>query len=212
MRIPRESFPRLYAITNSEAGGLPTCELINELVRGGAQLIQIREKSTDDASIHDVVLNAVAEVPATVRLIVNDRPDIALAASADGVHLGARDIPPSAVRRIPGGERLILGVSAHSLEEVEQADSDDAVDYIALGPIFRSRTKTVREPLGLEILRQARAMTEKPLVAIGGIDSKTVRDVLAAGADSIAVIEALYSRGTIVENVHRLLESLGQTA
>ena len=138
-------------------------------------------------------------LPNEVRLILNDRADLALAANADGIHVGQDDLPPDAVRKIIGPSRL-LGVSTHNPQQVGIADQTNA-DYVAIGPVFATLSKDKLDPLiGLEGVRQARALTKKPLVAIGGITLENCRSVINSGADSVAVI------GAILENPGKTTE------
>lgn len=121
---------------------------------------------------------------------MNDRADLCLAAEFDGVHVGQDDLSPNSTRRIIGPERW-LGVSTHNPQQVSEADKTSA-DYIAIGPVFATASKTNPDPvIGLEGVRQARASTSKPLVAIGGITRQNCRSVIEAGADSVAVISDL---------------------
>jgi thiamine-phosphate pyrophosphorylase len=120
-------------------------------------------------------------------LIMNDRADLCLAAGFDGVHVGQDDLSPAGVRAVIGPDRW-LGVSTHNVEQVRAADQTDAT-YIAIGPVFATASKANPDPvIGLEGVRAARVLTRKPLVAIGGITRANFREVLAAGADSVAVI------------------------
>lgn len=129
-------------------------------------------------------------LPNEVRLILNDRADLALAANADGVHIGQDDIPPEVARKIIGQSRM-LGVSTHNPRQVEIADQTSA-DYIAIGPVFATLSKDKLDPLiGLAGVRQASALTKKPLVAIGGITLENCRSVIDAGAECVAVISAI---------------------
>jgi thiamine-phosphate pyrophosphorylase len=182
------------------------------MVTGGARWIQIREKETTAQDLARAALELVAALPAEVRLFVNDRTDVALAVGADGVHVGDSDLPPKLIRRIPGANDLIVGLSTHSVEDALFAADDDAVDYVAIGPIFESRTKGVRAPLGLRVIEEIRRGTEKPIVAIGGIDSANIGDVIRAGADSAAVIQAIFDGGDISGNVRRLLSAASGTS
>jgi thiamine-phosphate pyrophosphorylase len=126
----------------------------------------------------------------SVKLIMNDRADLCLAAGFDGVHVGQEDLSPEGVRRVIG-EELWLGVSTHNARQVEEAHKTSA-DYIAIGPVFSTASKVNPDPVvGLEGVRKARSLTQKPLVAIGGIGRANCRSVLEAGADSIAVISDL---------------------
>jgi thiamine-phosphate pyrophosphorylase len=161
-----------------------------ELIAGGASILQLRNKQ---GSARDFLAQARAIHEATgarARLIVNDRADLCLGAAAAGVHLGQEDLSPQAARRILGNARLV-GVSTHSPEQVRAADALE-VDYIAVGPIYPTRSKSQPDPvIGLDGVRAARALTGKPLVAIGGITRDNCAAVLDAGADSVAVISAL---------------------
>jgi len=127
---------------------------------------------------------------ASVKLIMNDRADLALAAEFDGVHVGQEDLSPTAARLVIGDSRW-LGVSTHNPEQIRDADAGPA-DYVAVGPVFATTSKTNPDPvIGLEGVRRARALTRKPLVAIGGIVPGNCRSVIDAGADSVAVISGL---------------------
>ena len=125
-----------------------------------------------------------------VRFIVNDRLDLALAADADGVHLGQDDLPPKAARALLGAGK-VLGVSTHSIEQALWA-AEQGADYLGIGPIFATGTKaTGYEPVGCDTIRQLRARIDLPLVAIGGITLSNVGEVIAAGAAGVAVISAI---------------------
>lgn len=126
----------------------------------------------------------------SVRLVMNDRADLCLAAEFDGVHVGQDDLPPAVVRDIVNRDSLV-GYSTHNPDQVKAADAMP-VDYIALGPVFATTSKANPDPvIGLEGVRKARELTEKPLVAIGGITRANCREVIEAGADSVAVISDL---------------------
>jgi thiamine-phosphate pyrophosphorylase len=211
VRLRRETLPRIYALTDREAAARPHADIVGELVAAGIHWIQIREKSLSDAELFADVERAVMSLPAEVRLIVNDRLDIALAASADGVHLGDGDLPPAIARQVPGAADLIVGFSTHSVEEALAAADDEAVDYLAIGPIFRSPTKNVREPLGSDVIRRIRAATVKPIVAIGGIEAANIGQVLDAGADMAAVLSALYRGGSLRDGAEALVAAAGES-
>jgi thiamine-phosphate pyrophosphorylase len=135
-------------------------------------------------------------------LILNDRADLAVLAGFDGVHVGQRDLEPEDARRVVGAERMV-GVSTHTESQVRAAELSCA-DYVAIGPAFATGTKADAElVVGLEGVRRARALTTKPLVAIGGITRANARSVIEAGADSVAVISALFAPGESVEQVAR---------
>jgi thiamine-phosphate pyrophosphorylase len=203
---PSSQFPRLYAIV--DAAFFPTTkELVAvaaELVAGGCTLLQYRNKNGDAR----VMLEHARELrrqcrtepalslpkgvsdPHWPRLIMNDRADLCLAADFDGAHVGQDDLSPGSVRGIIGPDRW-LGVSTHNPEQVREADLTSA-DYLAIGPVFATSSKNKPDSVvGLEGVRRARALTRKPLVAIGGITRANAASVIEAGADSVAVISDL---------------------
>ena len=184
--------PRLYAIldtkcfVNTEAV-LGTAE---ELFASGVALIQYRNKSGDARVMLEQARELKKCLGSSVRLIMNDRADLALGAGFDGVHVGQDDLSPESVRKIIGPERW-LGVSTHNPEQVADADKTSA-DYLAIGPVFSTSSKERPDPVvGLEGVRRARRLTRKPLVAIGGITRANAPSVIEAGADSVAVISDL---------------------
>ena len=169
----------------------------------GVTLIQYRNKSGSPkeilaaAAILREVFNGL-----DCQLILNDRPDLAVLAAFNGVHVGQTDLAPDDARRVLTPSQL-LGVSTHTDDQVRAADLTSA-DYIAIGPIFATSSKETPDPVvGLEGLRRARALTAKPLVAIGGITRANARSVIEAGADSVAIISALFAEGESVEKVAR---------
>lgn len=195
--------PALYPIASRAlAGGRSLPGIVRDLAAGGATWIQVREKDLADAALTREIRECQG-VPG-VRLIVNDRPDIALVTGAAGVHLGDRDLPAEEARRLLG-PGAIVGVSTHSAAEAIAA-CRLPVDYVALGPIFRtSRASVTREPLGVEAVAEAARGMTRPLVAIGGIDLDRARDLLAAGATSVAVISDLMTAGDIPRRVRAYL-------
>jgi thiamine-phosphate pyrophosphorylase len=203
--LDRSQVPPIYAITAEDAGPR-LVELVEELAEAGVRWIQLREKSGSDRDRWKRATAVRRAVGEQVVVFVNDRPDIAAASGCQGVHLGDEDLPPSAVLRFtPPG--FLVGYSTHSLEEAKAAAADPSIDYIAIGPIFSSPTKNVRTPLGLVTIEAVRRVTAKPLVAIGGIAASNIAAVLAAGADSVAVISALYGGDSISGNVRRLIDA-----
>jgi thiamine-phosphate pyrophosphorylase len=191
------SLPRLYAIVDSSAHE-STRDLVafaKELVVGGCSLLQYRNKYGNPRMMleqaRELRRQSRAGAPAPhLRLIMNDRADLCLAADFDGVHVGQEDLSPEAVRGIIGPERW-LGVSTHNQEQLREADLTSA-DYLALGPVFATSSKDKPDPIiGLEGVRRARALTRKPIVAIGGITRANAASVIEAGADSVAVISDL---------------------
>ncbi|HEY4905183.1 MAG TPA: thiamine phosphate synthase [Candidatus Sulfotelmatobacter sp.] len=202
--------PRLYPIL--DAGCFPNAlDLITaaeELAAAGCTLMQYRNKSGNSR----VILEQARELrrlfssqsqnthfsqnqgevghPLSARLIMNDRADLCLAAEFDGLHVGQDDLSPEAVRRIIGSDRW-MGVSTHNPEQLQQADLTSS-DYLAIGPVFATSSKDKPDPVvGLDGVRRARALTRKPLVAIGGITRSNAASVIEAGADAVAVISDL---------------------
>jgi thiamine-phosphate pyrophosphorylase len=185
------TLPRLYPILDpsysSENEMLSAAE---EWKTAGVTLLQYRNKSADARQMLDDARELKLRLGNSVKLIMNDRPDLALVADFDGVHVGQDDLSAEAVRKVVG-ERLWLGVSTHNPEQVARADRTSA-DYIAVGPVFATASKVNPDPvIGLEGVRRARELTRKPLVAIGGITRDNCRSVIAAGVDSVAVISDL---------------------
>jgi len=190
------TFPRLYPILVPSRIGAGTlaesCQFARELVAGGATLVQLREKDASAKEVLRLARELRRVLPDDIMLILNDRADLAVAAQANGVHVGQDDIPADAVRRIIGPEG-ILGFSTHNLEQLAVAHQTSA-NYFAIGPVFATISKDKPDPvIGLEGVRQARAKARKPLVAIGGITLKNCQSVIESGADSVAVISELLS-------------------
>ena len=189
--------PRVYALTDVGLSGLSHAEQVELLSAGGATLIQLREKCLPAREFHEQAKAAVKVAARSgVLLIVNDRVDVALAVGAHGVHLGQDDMPPEAARKLLGGN-AVIGYSTHNIEQAIAA-TKLPINYLAIGPIFATTSKNDTAPvLGLEGLRTVRqAIGTFPLVAIGGISHANAREVIKAGADSVAVISALLSDPT----------------
>ncbi len=195
-RADTTCLPRVYPILVPTRIGSGTGELLGlvefarELTIGGATLLQLREKHASSREILRLARELRRVLPQNVRLILNDRADLCVAAGAGGVHVGQDDLPPHAARRIIGSER-ILGISTHNPEQVK-AGEESSADYVAIGPVFATGSKDNPDPvIGLEGVKRARSLTGKPLVAIGGITLENCRSVIEAGADSVAVISDL---------------------
>lgn len=181
--------PKLYAIVDAARFSQPeeVYRFAQELIAGGATFLQYRNKNGSARVTLEQALELRRIAGNSMRLIMNDRADLCLAAGFDGCHVGQDDLSAKAVGEIIGNDR-ILGLSTHNPEQAKQAD-ESPVDYIAVGPVFQTASKANPDPvIGLEGLRRARALTRKPLVAIGGITRANYRQVLDAGADSVAVI------------------------
>ncbi len=188
---------RLYPLTDRSLSQLSHAEQVTRLADQGATLIQLREKLLSPFEFYNETAAAMRVArDRNVKIIINDRVDIALALKADGVHLGQDDLPPEAARRLLG-PRAIIGFSTHNPEQARLA-ANLPIDYIAIGPLFATSTKVASEPLvGLTGLRPVRLVVGQiPLVAIGGITSGNSKDVIAAGADAVAVISDLWASQT----------------
>jgi thiamine-phosphate pyrophosphorylase len=200
--------PTIYPITDKTLSRLSHAEQVARLIDGGASLIQLRDKHSPPKDfLRDAEAAKRIADQNNVKLIINDRVDIAMAIDAAGVHVGQSDIPVEIVRRLLNQESIV-GFSTHTLRESEMAGQTPA-DYLAFGPIFTTDTKADREPaVGLELLKSAvRINRGVPLVAIGGISAENCRAVLAAGASSVAVISAAVGDGAnITKNMRRLLD------
>jgi thiamine-phosphate pyrophosphorylase len=200
----------VYALTDVQLSSLSHVEQLQLLALGGVSLVQLREKQMSPLEFYEQAKAAVAVAERSeVQLIINDRVDVALATGAHGVHLGQDDLPPDAARKLLGAT-TIIGYSTHNVDQALMAVKLP-IDYLAIGPIFQTTTKTDTSPvLGLEGLRAVRrAIGEFPLVAIGGITHANARMVIEAGANSVAVISALLSDpDRITEMTQSLIQSL----
>ena len=213
------NLPKLYPIVDfssfeeSPESMRPVLRFAEQLLEGGATIIQFRDKSGDTVGMLSCARELRRITQGRAKLIINDRFDICFAVQAEGVHLGQDDVTPEAARAVldqvqtKGRERRIVGFSTHSLAQIEEADSMP-IDYLAVGPVFATGSKANPDPvIGLEGVRQARAATAKPLVAIGGITRKNCREVMDAGADAVAVISDLLE--SPVKAVEEFLRVLG---
>lgn len=189
---PVVKLPPLYCIADSSCCR-STAELLSfaeNIAAAGCTLLQYRNKSGNTRVMLEQARELKSHLGNSVRLIMNDRADLCLAADFDGVHVGQDDLSPEAVRAIISPDRW-LGVSTHNPEQLHEADLTSA-NYLAVGPVFATSSKENPDPVvGLEGVRRARALTRKPLVAIGGITRLNAASVIEAGADSVAVISDL---------------------
>jgi len=186
------SLPRLYPIldTSCFSDGSSLFAAAEELAAAGRTLLQYRNKSGNARQMLDQARELRARLGPNIKLIMNDRADLSLAAGFDGLHVGQDDLSPESARSIIGPARW-LGVSTHNPEQLAAADKTSA-DYLAIGPIFTTSSKANPDPVvGLAGVRRARELTRKPLVAIGGITRANARSVIDAGADAVAVISDL---------------------
>jgi thiamine-phosphate pyrophosphorylase len=204
------SLPHVYPITDVELSGISHAEQVVLLADGGATFVQLREKKLPALDFYHQAKTALTVAAERgVRVIINDRVDIALALGATGVHLGQDDLPPEEARKLLGND-AIIGYSTHSVRQAI-AGAAFPVDYIAIGPIFETGTKANPDPVvGLEgLLAVRKAIGDMRLVAIGGITRENATSAVEAGADSVAVISSLLSGGrTAISHLYRTLNAV----
>jgi thiamine-phosphate pyrophosphorylase len=178
----------LYFVCEASPNGREAEEVLRPALQGGVEVVQLREKSGDEREIVRAgrVFRRLCDAYDAL-FIVNDRPELAIACAADGVHLGQDDADPEGARRLVGAE-LLIGVSTHSREQIDAAA---AVDYIAVGPVHATPTKPDYRPVGTELVRYAAERTDLPFFAIGGIEPGNVDEVVRAGARRVAVVRAI---------------------
>lgn len=200
--------PRLYVILDAALVHGSVLELAEQLIDAGVRMLQYRDKS----ETADNILRVSTSLAETARktgtsLFVNDRPDIAFLARASGVHVGQDDVPVEQARMVVGADRWV-GVSTHNREQFRKAAASSA-DYIAIGPVFRTKSKGNPDPVvGIDVLCELRAMTTKPMVAIGGIQLERAEDILRAGADAVAVISDILLAVNPAERARQFLKKL----
>jgi thiamine-phosphate pyrophosphorylase len=202
----RFELPSVYPITDKRLARKDShLEIIRELVRGGARLVQVRDKETPARDLLIDLRRCVEFADRQgVLIIVDDRCDLALSSGAGGVHLGQEDLPPLAARRILGSNKII-GFSTHNFAQVKKS-LGLPVSYIGFGPVFGTSTKVSGNPtLGIEELRRACNRSSKPVVAIGGIQLNQIQEVLAAGATSAAVISDLMRAQNLARRMEEFL-------
>jgi thiamine-phosphate pyrophosphorylase len=201
--------PRLYVILDGTLLNDSPHNCAQELAAAGVRLLQYRDKSASPRDLLKTCRELVSSLkPYGSSLVVNDRPDIAVLAGAAGVHVGQEDLEPEKARGVVGGD-MWIGASTHNLEQFQAAAASSA-DYIAIGPIFPTTSKVNPDPVvGLELICEARSLTNKPIVAIGGITLERAASVIGAGADSVAVIRDVLCAENPGEQANRYLEILG---
>ena len=200
--------PRLYVILDAALTTLPERDCALSLAEAGVRLLQYRNKNARARQLLDSS-RALAQLlmPRGISFFLNDRPDVACLAGASGVHVGQDDLDVEAARRLMGPDKSV-GVSTHNLEQFERAAASSA-DYVAVGPIFSTSSKANPDPVvGVDLLRKLRVLTEKPIVAIGGITLERAAEVMEAGADSIAVISGIVSAGDPGEQAKQYIKTL----
>jgi thiamine-phosphate pyrophosphorylase len=187
----------IYPITNTELSGMSHTGQVECIIDSGVDLIQLRDKTADSASFYDDACDALRIAKAAgIKLIINDRVDLALALGADGVHLGQDDLPPEEARRILGPESII-GYSTHTFDQALEA-ARMPIDYIAIGPVFDTTTK--KDPDRVTdvdaIIRVKKHVSGIPIIAIGGIGFENIEKVANTGADGAAVISSIWRTET----------------
>ena len=201
--------PRVYPLTDVSLSGMSHPDQVAKLIDGGVTLIQLREKTLSGREFYEQAKSAVElGRNSAVKIIINDRVDLALILGADGVHLGQDDLPPTLARDLLGPD-AIIGFSTHSIEQARQALTLP-IDYLAIGPVFSTKSKADTAPeVGLAGVRAVKEIVgEIPVVAIGGITEQRIPEVLAAGADSVALISAILTQPAHIQaTARRLVET-----
>ncbi len=198
----------LYFVTDSKLTKQGILKDVKQVLEAGCKIVQYREKEKSSEEMFKEA-KKIAELCKSkgALFIVNDRLDIALAVNADGVHLGQTDLPLVLARKILGKDKII-GTSNHSIKEAKQSDKA-GVDYISIGPVFCTSTKKDAGPaLGLELLKQVRAITKLSLVGIGGVNEENLEEVLETGADSVAIISAIVSTKNPGKSAEKIIEKI----
>lgn len=190
---------RLYIIISSKLSKKPVLETLQEVIQGGADAVQLREKTMSDSEFLALAkeFKKITSQSKTL-FIVNDRAEIAKRVDADGLHIGQSDISIRAARE--GMSDKIIGVSTHGISQAQKAQQEGA-DYISVGPIFYTETKSHEPPVGLDYLRQVKKQITIPFVAIGAINLENLNDVLCAGASCVAICSAAITSSNIIETV-----------
>jgi thiamine-phosphate pyrophosphorylase len=197
---------RLYLITGDRGDEVDTARIVEAALEGGATVIQLRKKSMPMGEQYRLALALrILTREHEALLIVNDHADLAIAADADGVHLGQDDLPPDAVRALPGFDGRLIGRSTHSLAQAQLA-VHEGVDYVAIGPVYPTPTKEGRPAVGTALVSRVSAVMDRPFVAVGGIDHDNAAQVVEAGARAIAVVRAVYDAPDPAEAARRLHE------
>jgi thiamine-phosphate pyrophosphorylase len=201
--------PRLYVILDAALLTIPVQDCAQELAEAGVRLLQYRNKLAAARELLKTSQDLASRLlPRGVSFLVNDRPDVALLAGASGVHVGQEDLEVEQVRGLVSDAKWI-GISTHNLEQFRSAVASSA-DYVAVGPVFATSSKGNPDPVvGPDFIRQVRAMTKKPIVAIGGITLGNAASVVAAGADCVAVISDILGATDRVRRTRQYLDLLG---
>lgn len=198
---------KLYLVTDRPLSlGRDIDWIVEEAVKGGATMVQLREKDCSTREFIELAAKLKETLkPLGVPLLINDRVDVALAVDADGVHIGQSDMPYETARKLLGPDKII-GLSVENMDDIRVANGLD-VDYVGISPVYSTHTKTdTAAPFGLDGLCEAVKLSVHPTVAIGGMNMKTAKDVMACGTDGIAVVSAIVSADSPCEAARNLLE------
>lgn len=200
--------PRLYVILDAELVRGDIQQIARDLMAAGVRLLQYRGKNISARATLETSKGLAASAhQRNATFFVNDRPDVAYLSGADGVHVGQDDLSAELARGLVGSERWV-GVSTHNPAQFQAAAATSA-DYIAIGPIFATKSKANADPVvGTETIRKVRTLTEKPIVAIGGIRLDYAAEVIEAGADSVAVISDILTASDPAKRAEQFLERL----
>jgi len=196
--LERISNVRLYVIISSRLCRKPVLETLSDIVSGGADVVQLREKDMSDKEVFSLAMEfRKITARANILFIVNDRAGIARDVDADGVHVGQSDMTVSAARNVIGFNKIV-GISTHNIKQAQAAQREGA-DYIGVGPLFPTATKDYEPPVGLTYLKQVHRAIAIPFVAVGGITLENLDEALAAGGRRIAICSAIISSGNVMQ-------------
>jgi thiamine-phosphate pyrophosphorylase len=200
-RIQRLKDACLYVILTSNVACMPIDKVAHLVVKGGADIIQLREQDIPDAKLLSIA-KKIRKITYSKLFIINNRVDIAKAADADGVHLGITDMPIDIARKMLGDEKII-GATTHSLSELENV-LKKSPDYVSVGPVFETTTKEGLRPVGFSYLKDALRISPVPVFCIGGINEKNIKELVKAGARRVAICSGIISRQDIVKVTRRI--------
>jgi thiamine-phosphate pyrophosphorylase len=201
----------LYLVTGRSLSlGRPIVEVVEQAVKGGVTMVQLREKDTSSREFYELAVKLKQILkPYNIPLIINDRLDIALACNAEGLHIGQSDLPHPIVRKLFGKDKII-GLSVENIRDVQEANNRD-VDYIGISPVFNTPTKTdTTQALGLKGIKEIMAISKHPSVGIGGINLSNAKDIIKAGANGIAVVSAIMSASDPQQAAKELSQTIKQ--
>jgi len=202
----------LYLVTDRSLSlGRPLETVVEEAVKGGVTMVQLREKDASTQDFYNMAMRLKSILkPCNVPLIINDRLDIALACDAEGLHIGQKDMPYTVARKLLGKDKII-GLSVESVEDAIEANNLD-VDYIGISPVFSTLTKTdTATALGLEGIREITRISGHPGVGIGGINQTNAQDIIQAGANGISVVSAIMSAPDPRQSARQLKEIVNRS-